>query len=295
MDPDRLLRLHRPRLRAGDEGLLRPRTAVGERGADRTRRRPLTQGVAGPFAAAIARLLDALGSVVLAPSCAACDELLEHPTRGPVCDRCWRSILPLTPPLCDRCGDQLPTWRAISTALACCARCRRTARAVDRARAIGAYDGALRAVIHALKYDGRRSLARPIAAMMRSRGGEIIDGAACAVPVPLHASRRRHRGFNQADDLARHLGLPVCRALRRVRATPTQTGLPAARRHRNVRGAFAPVRHARGLAGAVVVLVDDVSTTGATLDACARVLKQHGAIEVRALTAARVIRPTPSA
>jgi ComF family protein len=244
----------------------------------------------GPCGPVFVRLIDAIASVVLAPSCAACDEPLEHPTRGPVCDRCWHSILPITPPLCDRCGDPLPTWRTVSTALACCARCRRTARAVDRARAIGTYDGALRAVIHALKYDGRRSLARPIAAMMRRRGDAMIDGAACAVPVPLHASRRRHRGFNQANDLARHLGLPVVQALRRTRATATQTGLPAARRHRNVRNAFAPTRAARPLAGSIVVVIDDVSTTGATLDACARVLKEAGVKEVRALTAARVTR-----
>ena len=233
--------------------------------------------------------LDAVLSVVLAPSCAACDALLDHPTRGPVCDICWRSILPLTPPLCDRCGDPLPTWRAISIPLALCPRCRRTRRVVARARAIGSYDGALRAIVHALKYDGRRSLARRLAAMMRRRGADVIDGADCAVPVPLHASRRRQRGFNQAADLARYVDLPVVHALRRVRATTTQTGLPAAQRHRNVRDAFALTRQGRLVTGAVVVLIDDVSTTGATLESCARTLTAAGAVEVRALTAARVV------
>src|SRR5207247_5098107 len=171
-----------------------------------------------------------------------------------------------TPPLCESCGDPLPGWRIISLPLAHCPRCRRTPHVVARARAIGAYDGALRSIVHALKYDGRRSLARPLAALMRQRGADLLDGAACVVPVPLHASRRRSRGFNQAFDLARHLGLPVSKALRRVRATAAQTGLPAAQRHRNVRHAFAPTRHARALAGDVVVLVDDVSTTGATLE-----------------------------
>jgi ComF family protein len=125
--------------------------------------------------------------------------------------------------------------------------------------------------------------------MMRERGADILDGAACAIPVPLHPSRRRHRGFNQAADLARQMRIPVATALRRVRATPTQTGLPAARRHGNVRDAFAATRAAGALTGAVVVLIDDVSTTGATLDACARVLKRAGIAEVRALTAARVV------
>ena len=232
---------------------------------------------------------DALLAVVIAPSCAACGALLDHPTSGPVCAACWRSILPLTPPLCDACGDPLPAWRATSVSLARCPRCRRARRHLDRARAIGEYDGALKAVIHALKYEGRRSLARPLAALMRERAADLIASADCAVPVPLHASRRRHRGFNQAADLARHLGLPVQHALRRVRATPTQTGLPAAQRHRNLRHAFAMRRFARDVTGCTVLLVDDVSTTGATLDACARVLKRAGAGAVIALTAARVV------
>lgn len=233
--------------------------------------------------------LDALVAVLLAPSCAACGALLERPTRGPVCAPCWRSILPLTPPLCDACGDPLPTWRASSHALERCPRCRRGRRSVDRARAIGEYDGALRALIHALKYEGRRSLARPLAALMRERAADLVAAADWAIPVPLHPSRRRQRGFNQAADLARHLGPPVSHALRRVRATPAQTGLPAAQRHRNVRDAFLVSRAGRAMAGRTVLLVDDVSTTGATLDACARVLKEAGVRDVIALTAARVV------
>src|SRR4051812_46962531 len=232
---------------------------------------------------------DAALSVILAPACASCDELLDRPTLGPVCERCWGSILPLTAPLCDRCGDPLPAWRTAGVPLASCVRCRRSRRAVDRGRAIGAYDGALRAIVHALKYDGRRSLATPLGALMRSRGIDIIAGADCAVPVPLHRSRHRARGFNQADDLARHIGLPVVHGLRRVRPTATQARLPAAQRHGNVRDAFAPTRAGTALAGATILLVDDVSTTGATLDACARALKNAGAREVRALTAARVV------
>jgi len=229
--------------------------------------------------------------VVFAPAFGACAAPLERPTRGPICTACWQSIAPLTPPLCDGCGDPLASWRTVSTPLARCPRCRRGRRAVDRSRAIGAYDGALRAIIHAFKYGGRRSLARPLAELMRTRGAELLEGATVAVPVPLHVSRRRERGFNQADDLARHLRLPVIAALKRTRATAAQAELPAARRHGNVRGAFAPTRRATSLAGAVVLLVDDVSTTGATLDACARALKAAGVREVRALTAARVVTP----
>ena len=181
--------------------------------------------------------------------------------------------------------------------MARCARCRRGRPVVARALAAGAYDGALRAIVHALKYEGRRSLARPLAALMRTRCAGVLAGADWLIPVPLHPSRRRARGFNQALDLARRLsagGPPVCRALRRVQATPTQTGLPAAQRHKNVRDAFAPRRRTPPdvppLRGTVVVLVDDVSTTGATLEACARVLIGMGVREVRAATAARAVR-----
>jgi ComF family protein len=166
----------------------------------------------------------------------------------------------------------------------------RTVRHVIRARAVGSYDGALRAIVHALKYDGRRSIARRLGGLMRVYGAQVLADADVAVPVPLHRSRHRRRGFNQADDLARHLGLPVVRALRRLRATLPQAELPEARRHRNVGGAFAPARGIRQCRGATIVLVDDVSTTGATLEACARTLCEAGVREVRALTAARAVR-----
>ncbi len=236
----------------------------------------------------VTRALDALVAVMFAPQCAACKTVLEHPTEGPVCGDCWRGVLPLTPPVCDSCGDPLPSWRLVSIPLARCPRCRRRQCWVDRARSAGSFHGALRSIIHAFKYDARRSLARPLGSLMRARGAEVLAGADVAVPVPLHRSRRRQRGFNQAADLARHVGLPVTGALRRIRATPSQAALPAAQRHRNVRGAFEAARTAEGLCGRTVVLIDDVSTTGATLEACARVLKQLGVREVRALTAARV-------
>jgi ComF family protein len=177
--------------------------------------------------------------------------------------------------------------------MALCPRCRRITRHVDRARAIGEYDGALRAVIHALKYDGRRSLAAPLAARMRERSDGLLEGVDMAVPVPLHWRREWERGFNQAEALAMAIGVPVSRALRRVRATRSQTELPSSQRHRNVRHAFA-LTGAAAVRGRIVLLVDDVSTTGATLADCARVLKAAGAREVRALTAAKVPTRRPS-
>jgi ComF family protein len=214
-----------------------------------------------------------------------------------VCERCWASVLPLTPPLCDACGDPLATWRTVGADsgpegphdLPRCRRCRRQKRAIVRTRAIGPYDGTLRAIIHAFKYDGRRSLAAKLGELMRIRGADAVQGADAAVPVPLHPARRRERGFDQAADLARHVGLPVIHGLHRIRPTAVQAGLPAARRHGNVRGAFAPRGQGATLDGCTVVLIDDVSTTGATLEACARALAAAGVREVRALTAARVV------
>jgi len=238
------------------------------------------------------KITDALLAVLLAPSCAACEQPLDAPSRGPICIACWNAIVPITPPVCDACGDPLPSWRTISVACNRCPRCRRRARHVARGRAIGAYDGALRAIVHALKYGGRRSVAKPLAALLAQHGAELLRDASVVVPVPLHRSRRRARGFNQAAEIARHLPVPSAHMLRRVRATPSQTDLPAAQRHANVRDAFALRRGAR-VQDSVVVLVDDVSTTGATLDACARVLRAAGAREVHALTLARVVSRSP--
>ncbi len=244
----------------------------------------------------LADALDGVLAVLLAPDCAVCQRPLEAPTRGPVCAVCWRAVRVIPPPVCDRCGDPLPSWRAASHAQGRCPRCRRRPSALARARAAGPYEGALRDILHAFKYGGRRTLSAPLAALMAAHGAAVLDGADCVVPVPLHWRRRFRRGFNQAARLARGLGLPVVSALVRTRDTRSQTELPAAQRHRNVRGAFRLAR--RGilwrrpvdLRGLTIVLVDDVATTGATLEACARVLEQAGAREVRALTAARAVR-----
>lgn len=233
---------------------------------------------------------DALTSVVLAPCCASCSERLASPTQGAVCEACWSSILPASGPLCRICGDALVSWRHAGSG-EICARCARTPRVISIGRAVGPYEGTLRDILHALKYDGRRSIAAPLAARMRAAGTDVLEGADAVVPVPLHFLRQYSRGFNQAAELARHLGPPVLDVLRRTRATVTQTDLPEAQRHANVHNAFALRR--RIPAGSVLVVVDDVSTTGATLDACARVLLDAGAKEVRGLTAARAAARLP--
>jgi ComF family protein len=210
------------------------------------------------------RAADGFVAVVLAPVCAACRRPLDEPTRGAVCASCWSAVVPAAPLGC----IGLPPLISLATA-------------------IGPYEGALKDIVHALKYDPRQTIARHLARRMRDAGGGVLDGADAVVPVPLHRARERTRGFNQARALAMHLGLPAIDALTRTRKTPAQADLPAAKRYVNVKGAFAVSVPPLSLQGLVVVLVDDVSTTGATLNACAAPLVDAGVREVRALTAAR--------
>jgi ComF family protein len=194
------------------------------------------------------------------------------------------------------CGDPFPALLEPAAPIAgreICSFCAAHPRIVQRARSIGEYDGTLREIIHSLKYQQRHSLADGLAGLMRAAGRPLLNEADCVVPVPLHPRRERARGFNQARELARRLGLPVIDALVRATYTVPQVELPADRRQANVRGAFRlrrPLfgRRGTGVKGLRVVVVDDVSTTGSTLDACASMLKEAGVAEVYALTAARV-------
>jgi len=245
---------------------------------------------------------------MLAPVCAACAAELERPLSGPVCDACWVAVPRLTMPCCERCGDALVDWRP---AHRLCPRCRRRPPLLESALSAGRYDGSLRQIVHAFKYQRRRVLATPLAAMMRAAGADLLNRADGVVPVPLHPWRAFHRGFNQADDLARRLGLPVVRALRRRAGGPPQASLPAAQRHGNVRNAFALRLSQNDLGGRFtnfvkrpprsfsirdrsLVLIDDVMTTGATLDACARQLLDAGARSVSGLTIARAVAGPPA-
>ena len=203
--------------------------------------------------------------MVLAPVCVACGGILEAPLDGPVCSSCWFAVRLASQP----------------------------ARSAGLNHVAADYRGPLRDIIHAFKYEQRRSLARPLARLLAASGAGVLRDAACVVPVPLHPWKRLTRGFNQAADLAAELGPPLLHALWRPRWTRAQVGLPAPQRRRNVHGAFAasPWLRSRQRAvfidGRVVVLVDDVRTTGATMSECAQVLTRMGAAEVRGLTLAQ--------
>ncbi len=154
------------------------------------------------------------------------------------------------------------------------------------------YRGVVRDALHALKYGGERRLAVPLGAAAAERWTHAAIGGDVLVHVPVHAARRAVRGYDQAELIGRaaaeRLGLRALPALGRMRATVPQFELGREQRLENVAGAFAvEARHASAVAGRWVVLVDDVSTTGSTLVACARALLGAGAVAVSALTVAR--------
>jgi ComF family protein len=238
--------------------------------------------------AAAWRLVDPVLALVFPSRCPSCAAMLRHPSRGPLCEECWATLPRHRRPLC-ACGLPLAVDDAPS-----CGRCRRGLNPAARGASLGPYEGSLRAVLHELKYRGRRRVAGRLAEEMLASPAvrRLLGADAVLVPVPLHPRRRRERGFNQSEllaaELARRTGLRVAPgALVRRRDTSPQAGLTAAARRANVEGAFA-VRQRAKVSGRPVVLVDDVFTTGATARGCARLLRAAGAADVRVLTVARV-------
>ena len=155
---------------------------------------PRTASPPEPPHSILRTIADSLIAVLIAPRCAACDTPLDRPTRGAVCGRCWNAIVPLTPPLCRQCGDPLPSWRVISLDASTCPRCRRIGSAVSSARAIGTYDGALRVILHALKYGKRPSVAGPLARLMLASAGDLVSRRESRRPravTPAAAARTR--------------------------------------------------------------------------------------------------------
>lgn len=197
-----------------------------------------------------------------------------------LCRSCFEGLPEIAPPLCGRCG--LPTAFEVYG----CDGCRTIELAFDGARAPLRYEGVGKGAVHALKYAGHRPVVERVMAplMAGCLEGERFDAV---VAVPLHRARLAKRGFNQAEVIGRavagRIGAPFLDKLRAVRGTRDQVELTAASRRENVAGAF----EARGPIAGRVLLVDDVMTTGATLDECARVLKTSGAGEVYALTLCR--------
>jgi ComF family protein len=223
----------------------------------------------------VERVLD----LVFPPRCGGCS------TAGSwFCAACRGSLRRLQEPLCRRCGGEVFSRGAYCG-------CRRRLHALNRLRSAARYEGPLERAVHRFKYEGWRHLAGDLSLLLAELVAVEGLAAGLVVPVPLHPRRQRRRGYNQAQllaaELRRRLRTPApAGGLVRTRDTPPQVGLDRLSRLSNVEGAF--IWRGPALARAPVLLVDDVATTGATLEACAIAVKQAGGGTVTGLSLARV-------
>ncbi|TAN32602.1 ComF family protein [bacterium] len=218
--------------------------------------------------------------LLLPPRCGSCRSVGSW-----LCQRCRDRIRRLEEPLCRRCGAELESARKDCG-------CRGRLRSLARLRSAAAYEGPIELAVRRFKYEGWRRLAEPLALLMAER--LVVEGLAAtwAVAVPLHPGRLRQRGFNQAELLARELRRRLCLTeppgeLVRTRPTPPQVGHDRRWRLENVRDAFA--WRGDDLDSRSLLLVDDVATTGATLEACAAALRSAGSGPVMGVSVARVV------
>ncbi|NJM33929.1 MAG: ComF family protein [Rhodomicrobium sp.] len=225
--------------------------------------------------------------LILPPICIHCHAPVA--SHGMLCAGCWGGIRFITPPVCGRLGLPLP-YAGEAPALSSMAL--RNPPIYGRARAAARFEGVMRNLIHGFKYADRHEGAGFFSDLMRAAGEELLRDADMMMPIPLHPRRLWTRRYNQAAILTHRLGamtgIPVdLFSLRRIRRTPSQVGLSSAERARNVAAAFALSAGSRAkIRGKRILLIDDVITTGSTLSACARLLKEAGAAEVDCLAAA---------
>jgi ComF family protein len=248
-------------------------------------------------------IAEALFATLFPSDCRLCGSPLTNISRLPVCRVCLSDMRPMAGGRCSICGERLASVHLfpLEQSEACCGLCPRLEPWFAKAVAYGSYYGGLRELIHLLKYQQVRPAARVLGRML----AETITGLeslwiqrpVAIVPVPLHPSKLRRRGFNQSELICRealkvgesgHLAMRVG-VLQRRRETQSQTGLTRHQRRENIRGAFAVARPEK-IVGCEILLVDDVFTTGTTVSECARVLRRAGASKVYVATVARTLK-----
>jgi ComF family protein len=227
--------------------------------------------------------------ILLPPLCLACDAPVTN--QGALCAACWSGIHYIAAPYCAGCGAPFDAPVGDGEI---CAGCLTHPPAFAAARSAMLYDDASKRLVLGFKHGDRTHMARTLALWMQRAGQEFWNDADCLTPVPLHRSRLFKRRYNQAALLAKSLGAvtqkPVLPdGLLRMRATPTQGHMNRKERQANVKGAFAVnPKHQERINGKTVILIDDVLTTGATLNECSQTLLDAGAKSVKVLTLARV-------
>ncbi len=247
--------------------------------------------VARTFSAMARRTLNAL----LPVECTVCRTSLTDDPIPFFCRRCWSAIEPFSGPSCPRCHQRFPSAVSLLHSPAhLCGACRKTKPAYTEAWSLYPYVPPLQEAIRLFKYGRKVTLADALADLL-IRALPEMPAADLVMPVPLHPTRLREREFNQslllADRLSRRLGFLLSFAnLVRVRSTEAQTGLRRSARLKNLRRAFL-VRRPEEVAGKHVLLVDDVWTTGTTINECAKALRKAGSGDVFALTLARAVSP----
>ena len=238
------------------------------------------------------RLSAALLDIVLPPACLACRKAIE--THGALCPSCWDRMGFIERPYCERLGT--PFVQDLGAEGLLSPEAIANPPVYARARAVARFDeGPARQLVHRLKYGDKLDMAKPMGAWMARAGAELLTEADMLVPVPLHRNRLWTRKFNQSAELAqvvsRHCGVPMdAFALARIKPTVPQVGLTRTKRAENVQGAFRVPDEAKfRLIDRNVVLVDDVLTSGATINAASRALLRGGAKRVDVLVFARVV------
>lgn len=230
-----------------------------------------------------------LVDAVLPPQCLACDTPVA--AAGGLCASCWAGLRLIERPVCERLGIPLP-FGAVGVSAAAMA----DPPPFDRCRAVALFGDVSRRLVHKLKYGDQMELARWMGGWMARAASDVTGQADMAVPVPLHRWRLWRRRYNQAallaEAVATRCGLPVeLDVLRRVRSTRQQVGLSATERKRNLAGAFAVTRKGKEtIRGKRVLLVDDVLTTGTTIETATRTLLRAGAGAVDVAVFAEVVR-----
>ncbi|MDI6736754.1 MAG: ComF family protein [bacterium] len=230
---------------------------------------------------------------IFASDCRVCKNLLSSLEEKYICKDCFSKIEFITSPYCDKCGKILvESFKEIEKPI--CKDCYSLKRYFYEARAVSIYEGALREGIHILKFEKKVGIHKPLGDLLvrylKEQQEDLISRIDFLIPVPLHRKRFNSRGFNQAqllcDYIEKHLNLPVILDLQRIRWTTPQMNLGRSERLQNIKGAF-EVKNKDTISGKQILLVDDIFTTGATVNECSRVLIKAGAKQVSVLTLAR--------
>ncbi len=225
--------------------------------------------------------------------CEHCGEFFDIGLSNILCRSCFETMESYEDPLCEHCGISLPVRAFEGAVLIRCKDCGDEPYFLDRVRAFGPYDGALRTTHHGFKFEGMESLKTEIARrMVRPVIPSFWDGVEVLIPVPLSPERERERGYNPAallaDEISVQTRIPMRPILQKIKSTIPQMSLHRAERLKNPKGAYNALEQSSSIKKAI--LVDDVFTTGATLEECARVLKKAGIVWVGALVFGRTPR-----